>query len=525
MKPRFRQSMSWLHTWTGFIFGWLMYFIFVTGSVGYFENEIDRWMKPEMAVVNKLIDENQILITAERHLNLLAPNSPEWYVGFPASRNPFIGISWLEPADRKTNKPREWKDKNLSPFDDLVIDVRETGGGKTLYRLHYNLHYVPKVVGYILTSLAGMLILISLVTGIVIHKKIFLEFFTFRSKKGLRGWLDIHNIFSVLPLPFHLMITYSGLLLLMGVSMSTIIDKTYGEGKRNHNQFYKEARLDIKEKQFIKLSPKELSLTTVLEDAHYRFKNQKVSYIGLKDRGTKNKHYDVFFDGFEGIESVSAAEYRVKDNKVEIELSKGKAGKAASVYDFFEHLHEGLFADIYLRWMYFLSGLLGSAMIATGMILWILKRQKNAEKQSKSKLIELIERINVGVIVGLPIAIAIYFWSNRLIPINMITRGDYEVHSLFISLIACICICIIRPKITLWKDMLWLAASVYMLLPILNVFTSEHSLMSSIQNGDSLMLGFDLSMLFFGLFFAISALVVNGKAVHKSVEENLVYSQ
>jgi uncharacterized iron-regulated membrane protein len=65
MKPRFRQSINWLHTWTGFIFGWLLYFIFVTGSAGYFEKEIDRWMKPEMAVVNQYIDERQILDTAE----------------------------------------------------------------------------------------------------------------------------------------------------------------------------------------------------------------------------------------------------------------------------------------------------------------------------------------------------------------------------------------------------------------------------------------------------------------------------
>ncbi|MBE0380470.1 hypothetical protein PPRY_b0817 [Pseudoalteromonas prydzensis ACAM 620] len=42
MKPRFRQSMSWLHTWSGFVFAWLLFFIFITGTVGYFENEIDR---------------------------------------------------------------------------------------------------------------------------------------------------------------------------------------------------------------------------------------------------------------------------------------------------------------------------------------------------------------------------------------------------------------------------------------------------------------------------------------------------
>ncbi len=525
MKPRFRQSMNWLHTWTGFIFGWLMYFIFITGSAGYFENEIDRWMKPEMTIVNQAIDERQILKSAERHLNELAPDSLEWYISFPASRSPFIGISWLQPANSKTNTAREWKTKNLNPIDGSATDVRETGGGRTLYRLHYNLHYVPKVVGYILTSLAGMLMLISLITGVIIHKKIFIEFFTFRSKKGLRAWLDIHNLFSVLPLPFHLMITYSGLLLLMGITMSTVIDTTYGEGRKNHNQFYKEAQAEIKEQKFIKLSPNELSLKAVIEDVRDRFKNQKLNYIGLKERGTKDEHYNIWFDAFEGIESAASVEYRIKDKQVEIEVSHSKVGNAASVYDFFEHLHEGLFADTYLRWLYFISGLLGSGMIATGMILWILKRHKNADKQSKTNFIELIERVTVGVIVGLPIAIAVYFWSNRLIPISLITRGEWEVHSLFISLIACISYCLIRPKRIIWKNMLWLAASVYMLLPVLNLFTTEHNLISSIQKSDSLMLGFDLSMLFFGVCFAIAAITVNRKTVNKTAEISLICSQ
>jgi len=511
MKGRFRQSMNWLHTWTGFIFGWLLYFIFVTGSTGYFENEIDRWMKPEMTIVNQHIDEYKVLASAEKYLNTLAYNSPEWYISFPAAREPFIGISWLQLADKETNTPREWRAKNLDPINGSSTDVRETGGGRTLYRMHYNLHYVPQVVGYILVSLATMLMLIGLITGVIIHKKIFTEFFTFRSKKGLRAWLDIHNIFSVLPLPFHLMITYSGLLLLMGISMSTVIDTTYGEGKSNHKRFYKEAHSDIKEKKFINLSPENLSLKTVLEDAHNRYKDQRVSYVGLKDRGTKNEHYDIWFDAFEGIESASAVEYRIKDKKVEIEISLGKSGNAASVYDFFEHLHEGLFANTYLRWLYFISGLLGAGMIATGMILWTLKRKKNAEKQQKAKFIALIERVNIGIIIGVPIAIAAYFWSNRLIPVSMATRSDWEVHSLFITLIACVCFCLTRPIKEVWTNMLWLAASVYILLPVLNVFTTEHNIISSVKNSDWLMLGFDLSMLFFGACFAIAAMIIKRK--------------
>lgn len=33
MKEGFRQAMAWLHTWTGLIFGWLLFAIFLTGTL------------------------------------------------------------------------------------------------------------------------------------------------------------------------------------------------------------------------------------------------------------------------------------------------------------------------------------------------------------------------------------------------------------------------------------------------------------------------------------------------------------
>ena len=34
MNTSFRQSMAWLHTWTGLVVGWVLFFVFVTGSTG-----------------------------------------------------------------------------------------------------------------------------------------------------------------------------------------------------------------------------------------------------------------------------------------------------------------------------------------------------------------------------------------------------------------------------------------------------------------------------------------------------------
>src|SRR5690606_16542164 len=74
-----------------------------------------------------------------------------------------------------------------------------------------------------------------IISGIVIHKKIFKDFFTFRPAKGQRSWLDGHNASAVLLLPFHVMITYTGLVIFFLVYMPAAIDALY-DGDRQAMQ-------------------------------------------------------------------------------------------------------------------------------------------------------------------------------------------------------------------------------------------------------------------------------------------------
>jgi len=48
MAKGFRADMTWLHTWSGLIVGWLLFVIFVTGTSSYYRGEITLWMQPEV---------------------------------------------------------------------------------------------------------------------------------------------------------------------------------------------------------------------------------------------------------------------------------------------------------------------------------------------------------------------------------------------------------------------------------------------------------------------------------------------
>ncbi|MFP3787432.1 PepSY-associated TM helix domain-containing protein, partial [Burkholderia sp. SIMBA_024] len=77
------------------------------------------------------------------------------------------------------------------------------------YRLHFDLHYLPVVCARYIVRCCAMFMLVPIISGIITHKKIFKDFFTFRPGKGQRSWLDFHNASAVLALPYHAMITYT----------------------------------------------------------------------------------------------------------------------------------------------------------------------------------------------------------------------------------------------------------------------------------------------------------------------------
>ena len=81
--------------------------------------------------------------------------------------------------------------------------------------------------------------LVAIISGVITHKKIFADFFTFRPKKGgQRAWMDGHNALSVLGLPFHLMITFSGLVLFMGMLMPAGILAVYDDARQFSDEVF-----------------------------------------------------------------------------------------------------------------------------------------------------------------------------------------------------------------------------------------------------------------------------------------------
>jgi len=215
-KQSFTQSMAWLHTWGGLLLGWALFAIFLTGTLAVFDKEIDGWMRPEVPVYTG--SQEDALQRALGYLQARHADAPSWNINLPTERSSNLNVS--------TGEQRRGGGQLLDPVTGEPIIARETAGGGFFFRFHFTLN-MPRNIGIWVVGLAAMAMLVALISGIVIHKKIFKDFFTFRPGKGQRSWLDAHNASGVLLLPFHLMITYTGLVIFFLLYMPAAVDTLY----------------------------------------------------------------------------------------------------------------------------------------------------------------------------------------------------------------------------------------------------------------------------------------------------------
>lgn len=503
----FRQSMSWLHTWAGLVLSVVLYFMFVTGSAGYFNSEIDRWMRPELPVASPgEISQQRMIEAGLDRLKQKMPDAKEWYVSVPyGRRQPYLSL-YAVPKHGPDGKEGKEFSETLDPTTGAPFaQARKTGGGNALYAMHYALHYIPYDVAIYIVGVATMFMFVALITGVIVHKKIFTDFFTFRPGKGQRSWLDAHNLTSVLALPFFVVITYSGLVFYTYEYMPSVRAATYGIGEVAQKKFETEQGHggDFYATKPAGRAASLMPIGLLLAQAQTRWGEGQIRSVSVINPGDANARIDVrrlpygnvhpryeniWFDGLSGA----------------ILFDKTPPSTGAETFsNVIIGLHEGHFAGPVLRWLYFASGLLGAAMIATGLVLWTTKRRQQLGRNGEPDAgLRFVEHFNVGIVTGLPIGIAAYFWANRLLPIGLDARDEWEMHALFATWALMLLHATLRPSSRAWIEQLALAVAMFGLLPILNALMTDIHLGRTLPAGDWVLAGFDLTTVVLATLFA-----------------------
>ncbi|MEG2637613.1 MAG: PepSY-associated TM helix domain-containing protein, partial [Acinetobacter sp.] len=235
--------------------------------------------------------------------------------------------------------------------------------------------------------------------------------------KGQRSWLDAHNATAVFALPFHLMITFSGLLLLMFMFMPWGINQAY----ENRQQFLRDQQASmIEQPQKAEDVPREgeraargergqqrgehaqgrgeerppqpelrpaplTELAPIMVAVEQQWKDNPIASINIISPNTdqakielralraesvahRNVYATLNYNGVTGQDETDKT-IRIKNPSI-----------PSGIYNVVTVLHEARGLDLALRWLLFCSGILGTLMVATGLILWCVKRAPQQQK-------------------------------------------------------------------------------------------------------------------------------------------------
>ncbi|GJE38387.1 PepSY-associated TM helix domain-containing protein [Methylobacterium persicinum] len=447
---RFRPAMAWLHTWAGLVVGWVLFAIFVTGTASYYKGEITRWMRPELT--ERAVDSAAAATLAGEFLLRQMPDAAGWYVQLPKFDEPVTEVYW-------------WKSL-AGPFHHALLDpatgqpteARDTRGGDFLYRFHFELA-LPSLWGRWIVGACAMVLLIALISGIVTHRRFFADFFTFRpGRSRQRAWLDAHNLFGVLALPFHLMITYTGLVTLGPMLMPWGIEAAYRDKAPD---YVVEAGLMPAGRLPAGRPAAGLPLGDIVRTAEgtggevpealmVASPGDAAATVGAvfeEPHGLAHLHPQIAYDGVTGAE--------IGRN--------GTPGAATRTATVLYGLHEAHFATPVLRVLFFLCGALGAAAVASGLVLWTVARAPKGAALDGVGL-SFVRILNIGTIAGLPAGIGAFFLANRLLPVVLAGRASWEIGFFFGSWLLVAAIGALAPRRHAWPATLGLAGALFLAL-------------------------------------------------------------
>ena len=506
MKDSFFRSMTWLHTWVGLLVCWLLFLIFFAGTISFFRDEVTLWSQPEIHQVavepNRVATQPKQVKSAIEHLQTLAPNSPQWRVSLPDERNALLSYGYAKPREEGMRRA-PFATTYLDPNTNQVTEQpRETKGGNFFYRLHFDLHYIDVLTARWLVCLASLFMLIALISGVVIHKRIFKDMFSFRRNKGNRSWLDSHNISSVLALPFHIMITYTGLITLIFMLFPYPANTVYEKGLSG--LFDDAFPTSIRPETATQAAPL-VNINTILDQVYTNLPNADLTRLIIRDANKTSATIAVYLSTKQSVQDASPV---LLFNGVSGELlatSSVDLSAAQVFYDSMTALHTGRLAKPLLRWLYFLCGIAGCVMIATGCVMWAKRLRERLKDKPAPFGLKLVEGLNLATLMGLPLATCAFFIANRLLPLTVTARADKEVLAFFITWLVVALFALYKRGRTQWLYLAKLNALVCLSVPIINGLTTKGNIVSYLVNKQWALFSFDLLCLVFSALFVIQA--------------------
>jgi uncharacterized iron-regulated membrane protein len=532
MFSSFRQSMTWLHTWFGLVLGYVLMIAFFFGALSVFDREIDRWAIPQtrfepqpMPSFDQLLapifrqiapEEEELAAARERVGGPLPATLPlmNWSA-YTTHRDPVLSLFAEFAVTNNPNDPDDHvhghvtidpRDGRMLPHDQLKI------GSEFFYPMHYSLHLHWKDLGYWIVGLAALVMLAALVSGVVMHRRIFRELFTFRPNKHTqRSVLDLHNLTGVVALPFHFIFALSGLTIFAGIYLP--VSTTQLEPLAMRHAIAEAQAKGLAFKPAGVAAPL-ASVDAMVIEAKRRWQARgmpgEVGFLTVNHVGDANSYVSIFRAGSDRVALVGqAVHFEGPTGRVIREEPPPSA--VTSINEFLTGLHLQHFEHWLLRWLYVLGGLAGAACIATGFIFFVEKRKKQHAKAGVGGA-RWVDALAVTTVTGMVVAALAILVANRLLPADLAHRGDWEEAAFWAAWLLAFGHAVWRTApvrdariAPAWREQCWAIAVLALAAVALNWATTGDHLLRTIGAGYWPVAGLDLVLLASAAIAALAA--------------------
>ncbi|WP_444959564.1 PepSY-associated TM helix domain-containing protein [Microbulbifer sp. VVAC002] len=411
-----------IHSWIGVLFSILLFVISFSGVVALFGHELTQWERPEHRIAfdaEAPVDVDQLVAPVLAEANI--GEDSFFMISMPDYYHPMLEVLWTDAESEETEV------RHINPNTGEVLPSSGSDFAELLTYMHTDLLF-PRPFGRYLVGLMGLVMLLSILSGIIIHKKIFKEMFKFRVDRSRRlKWTDLHKVLGVWPLPFHIVIAFTGAILGLNGIMIQVAAFSAFEGNV-------EAAVASVVGEHPEITGEPLlsnSYNQMLLRYHDQVPNAKPKAIYVEAYGDRSQVVQVSGQTNEALVRFVDVKYRSEDGEVvNINNPVQDSGPFMRVYFSLTPLHYALYGGFLIKALYFVLGLALCLMMVTGTVIWQVRKAQRQKLPSGDINTRgsgwFLSLLTVGVCAGLVVATAATFYANKLLPPG--GGGDQRFH-------------------------------------------------------------------------------------------------
>ncbi|WP_066225165.1 PepSY-associated TM helix domain-containing protein [Formosa haliotis] len=407
------------HTVSGIVISVALYVIFFTGSFSFFRDEIVNWERNHTVEPTETIqlDFDTALDSLDASLNLYGRDLElsKHYV------ERTIGVSLSKSKDTLAN-PETNTSKYLT-LDSKNYAQKSYEENYTLGEFLYRLHFFAQIFypyGYYLAGFVAFFFLFAIITGVLVHwNKIVSNFYTFRPLAKLKTmWTDAHTTLGIIGLPFQFVYAVTGaFFMIKAILIAPNVMFLYNNDSAT---FYKDLGYAHPEFEYTN-SPitTDFSVNTYIKKTEALWPDFDITQVHVFNYGDENMHVlteghlkykNKFTSPGETIYKVSTGELVHQKNPYE------KTTYLDAVKNVFYRIHYGDYGGFALRIVSFVLGIISCFVIISGVMIWLVARDKKNVPEKKRRFNEKVVRIYLAICLSMyPITalsfIAVKVWA------------------------------------------------------------------------------------------------------------------